>query len=87
MHSEITITYPQAVLGDTVSVQTLDGEKKIAIPEGIQSGQVVRLKGLGITRLHGSGRGDQYVHVKLDVPKKISKTAKKLIEELKSELE
>jgi len=87
IHSEIPINYPQAVLGDTVAVETLDGEKKIAVPEGVQAGQVIRLKGLGITRLHGSGRGDHYVHVKLDVPKKISKTAKKLIEELKNELE
>jgi molecular chaperone DnaJ len=87
VHSEITINYPQAVLGDTVSVDTLDGEKKIAVPEGVQAGQVIRLKGLGITRLHGSGRGDHYVHVKLDVPKKISKKVKKLIEELRSELE
>ncbi len=86
VHSEITITYPQAVLGDTVPVETLDGEKKIAVPEGVQPGQVIRLKGLGITRLHGSGRGDHYVHVKLDVPKKISKSVKKLIEELRNEL-
>lgn len=86
VHSETTINYPQAVLGDTVVVETLDGEKKIAIPEGVQAGQVIRLKGFGITRLHGSGRGDQYVHVKIDVPKKISKAAKKLIEELKGEL-
>lgn len=87
IHSEITITYPQAVLGDTVPVETLDGEKKIAVPEGVQAGQVIRLKGLGIPRLHGTGRGEHYVHVKVDVPKKISKAAKKLIEELKSELE
>ncbi len=87
VHSEITINYPQAVLGDTVAVETLDGEKKVAVPEGVQSGQVIRLKGLGIPRLHSSGRGDQYVHVKLDVPKKISKKAKQLIEDLKKELE
>lgn len=87
IHSEITINYPQAVLGDTVPVETLDGEKKIAVPDGVQAGQVIRLKGLGIPRLHGTGRGEHYVHVRLDVPKKVSKKARKLIEDLKSELE
>jgi molecular chaperone DnaJ len=82
----VSINYPQAVLGDTVEVETLDGKKKIVVPEGTASGQQIRLKGLGVPHLNGSGRGDHYVQVIIDVPKKINKTAKKLLEELKAEL-
>lgn len=84
--TEIHINYPQAVLGDKIDIETLDGVKKIVIPEGTQSGQQIRLKELGVPRLHGRGRGDQYVMVIVNVPKKISKSAKKLIEELGKEL-
>lgn len=86
VHSSLSISFPQAVLGDTVSVDTLSGEKKVVVPSGTQSGQVIRLKELGVTRLHGSGRGDHYIHVKVDVPKRVSRKAKKLIEELGHEL-
>lgn len=86
VHSEITISYPQAVLGDTVEIATLDGKKKIVIPEGTQSGQQIRLRGLGVHDLRGSGRGDHYVHVTVDVPKKVSRTARKLLEDLKGEI-
>lgn len=84
--TSITINYPQAVLGDTVEIETLDGKKKILVPEGTSSGQQIRLKGLGVPQLNGSGRGDHYVQVIIDVPKKVSKAAKKLLEELKEEL-
>ncbi len=85
-HSRAHISYPQAVLGDTIEVDTLDGTKKVVIPEGTHSGQSIRLKALGIPYLQRSGRGDHYVHVVIDVPKKVSRTAKKLLEELKNEL-
>lgn len=87
VHTEVRISYPQAVLGDQVEIETLDGKKKVVIPEGTSSGQQIRLRGLGIPDLRGSGRGDQYVHVIVDVPKKVSRSARKLLEELKKELE
>ncbi len=80
------INFPQAVLGDTIEVETLDGKKKIVVPEGTASGQQIRLKGLGVPYLNGNGRGDHYVQVIVDVPKKVNKTAKKLLEQLKEEL-
>lgn len=86
IHTDVHVSYPQAVLGDTVSIETLDGEKKIAIPAGIQPMERIRLKGLGVPSLRGSGRGDHYVRVILDVPKKPSKQLKKLLEEAKKEL-
>jgi molecular chaperone DnaJ len=80
------ISYPQAVLGDTIEVPTLDGMVKILVPEGTESGQLIRLKGKGIVRLGSESRGDQFVRVKIRVPKKVSKAAKKLLEDLKSEV-
>ncbi|OIO20099.1 MAG: molecular chaperone DnaJ [Candidatus Magasanikbacteria bacterium CG1_02_32_51] len=82
----INISYPQAVLGDKVEINTLEGKKNLIIPEGTISGQKFKLKGLGVPRLQRSGKGDQYVTVIIDVPKKISKKVKKILEELKGEL-
>ena len=84
--TNIVISYPQAVLGDKVEIETLEGKKKLIIPEATTSGQKFKLKALGVPRLQRSGRGDQYVTVIIDVPKKVSKKAKKLLEELSSEL-
>jgi len=87
IHTTISISYPQAVLGDKVEIDTLEGNKKLVIPAGTQSQQKFKLKSLGVPRLHHHGRGDQYVHVIVDVPKKVSRKAKKLLEELRVELE
>jgi molecular chaperone DnaJ len=80
------VNFAQAVLGDTIEVETLDGIVKMVVPEGTESGQLIRLKGKGIPRLQGSGRGDQYVRVKIRVPKKVNKETKKLLEELRGEI-
>lgn len=82
VHSEANITYPQAVLGDEIKIQTLDGEKTLIIPAGTQSHQQFRLKGLGTEKLRGSGRGNHYVKVVVEVPKKLNKKSKKAVEEL-----
>ena len=84
--SETTISYPQAVLGDQIKIQTVDGEKTLVIPAGTQSHQKFRLKDLGVTHLNGSSRGSQYITVVVDVPKKVNKKTRKLIEELKKEI-
>lgn len=86
VYSSKMITFAQAVLGDKIEIDTLDGKKKLVIPEGTQSGQKFKLKGLGVIRLQRSGRGDQYVTINVDVPKKLSRKAKKLVEELGREL-
>ncbi|PIT86058.1 MAG: molecular chaperone DnaJ [Candidatus Magasanikbacteria bacterium CG10_big_fil_rev_8_21_14_0_10_43_6] len=80
--TETTITYPQAVLGDTIEINTLDGGKNLVIPPGTQSHQQIRLRGLGVPFLQSSGRGDHYVKVIVDVPKKANKKVKKALEEL-----
>jgi molecular chaperone DnaJ len=74
------------VLGGEAKTHTLEGVVTIKIPEGIQSGELIRLKGKGVTK-RGGARGDHYVRVTVDVPKKISRAAKKLLEELDEELD
>ena len=86
VYTEATISYPQAVLGATIEVETLDGKKNIVVPEGTASGQRIRLKGYGVPHLRGGGRGDQFVTVTVNIPKKVSRTAKKLLEDLQAEL-
>lgn len=85
VYSEKSISYPQAVLGDKVEVETLEGEVKIVVPPGTEHGQLIRLKGKGANHLARQTRGDQYVKIKIEVPKKVSRKIKKLLEELAKE--
>ncbi len=86
VYTDVHINYPQAVLGDKIEIETLDGPKKLVIPEGTQSHQQIRLKGLGVPNLRGGARGNHYVRVIVDIPKKVNRKAKKTIQELKDEL-
>jgi len=80
------ISFPQAVLGDKIEVETLDGILKVVVPAGTESGQLIRLRGHGIANLGHSGRGDHYVKVKIIVPRKVNRKARKMLEELGKEL-
>ena len=73
------VTFTQAALGAELEVPTLDGKVKYSMPEGTQTGTVFRLKGKGIPNLRGSGRGDQYVTVKVIVPTGLSSEQKELL--------
>ncbi len=83
---EIPITYTQAVLGDTLTVPTIDGNVTYNIPEGTQAGTVFRLKGKGIKKLQREGRGDQMVKVFIEVPRKLTKKQKEALEAFENEL-
>ncbi len=80
----ITTTYPRLVLGGSEEIRTLEGEKAILnIPKGTQVGSVLRLNGKGMPRsLDSSSRGDLFVRVKINVPKKISKEDAELLKKL-----
>ena len=82
LYMELPLSYTQAVLGAVVNVLTLDGNAKLSIPAGTQSHTVLRLKGEGIRRLRGSGRGDQHVRVIVQIPKKLSGNQKELLAQL-----
>lgn len=83
--SDSPISFSQAALGDNILVKTLGGEVLLKIPAGIESGEMLKLNGKGMPRLHGSGYGDQYVKIIVNTPKRLSRRAKELIEELKKE--
>lgn len=78
---EIPITFIQAALGAELEVPTLDGKVRYNIPEGTQTGTVFRLRGKGIPSLRGSGRGDQYVKVNVEVPKKLNEKQKEVLKQ------
>ena len=79
VYMEQEISYAQAALGAEVEVPTLDGKVKLTIPEGTQPGAVFRMRGRGIPALRGGGRGDQFVSVKLAVPRNLSASQKELL--------
>jgi len=85
IYTRATISVAQAALGDTITVRTLGGEVSLKVPAGIQWGDLLRLQGKGMPTLRGS-KGDQYVKLEVEIPKKLSKKAKELFERLGEEL-
>ncbi len=79
------ISFSQAVLGDVVSIPTIDGPVNLKIQSGTQSGTLIRLRGKGVPFVRGNGRGDQYVRIKIIVPKKISNRQKELLKQFEEE--
>lgn len=73
------ISFAKATLGTTLKVPTIDGDVKYEVPEGTQPGTVFRLKGKGVPRVNGHGRGDQYVNVIVDVPKSLNQKQKEAL--------
>ena len=63
----------------------LDGEIKLKVPEGTQSGDVLKVRGKGAPSASGYGRGDLLIQIKVDIPRHISKKTKELIQEMKKE--
>jgi molecular chaperone DnaJ len=79
---DLPVTVAEAIQGATVEVPTLNGSKLIRIPPGTEHGSIQRLKGEGPPRTKGSGRGDIYFRVKLDVPKDLSDEQREAVERL-----
>jgi molecular chaperone DnaJ len=82
LYAEVPVTFAQAALGAKVAVRTVDGTEEVAIPAGTQSGQEIRLRGQGMPRLRGAGRGDLHVLVTVVVPSRLSKRERELLTEL-----
>lgn len=78
----LKINYTQAALGDRIEIPILDGKVRLKIPSGIQPGEVIELKGKGMPKLYGRSKGDLRVIVQVEVPKKLSRKQKKILEEL-----
>jgi len=86
IYSETEIPFATLVMGGTIIVDTLDGKMEVKVPSGTGSGKQLRLRGTGVTRLHGGGRGDHIITVQVEVPKKVSSKYKKILKQL-SELD
>ncbi len=81
--SQEKITFSQAVLGDKIEVETIEGDVKMKIPAGTQSGEVFRIRNKGVPHLRGGGRGNQMVKIIVEIPKHLNRKQKKLIKELR----
>ncbi|PKM83546.1 MAG: molecular chaperone DnaJ [Firmicutes bacterium HGW-Firmicutes-13] len=85
IYCEVPISFVKAALGAEITVNTLDGKAKLKIPEGTQSGTFFRLKGKGIPRLRGVGRGDQHVKIIVEVPQKLTSRQKEILKQFAQE--
>ncbi|XP_061686914.1 dnaJ homolog subfamily A member 3, mitochondrial-like [Syngnathoides biaculeatus] len=79
IHSDVLISVAQAILGGTATAQGLHDAINILIPAGCQADQVIRLQGKGIRRLNSYSYGDHYVHIKIKVPKKLTRRQRSLL--------
>lgn len=84
--TEVPITYTQAVLGDEITIPTVDGKVTYTVPEGTQTGTVFRLRGKGIQKVHSSSHGDHYVRVAIEVPRNLTKDQKNILKEFEKTL-
>lgn len=82
----VPISFPQAVLGASIDVPTLEGKVVMKVPAGTASGKAFRLRGKGISVYGGYGKGDQLVTVVVEVPREVSRRQRKLIVELGQEI-
>ena len=78
------ISFSQAALGADITVPTLDGDEKLKIPEGTQTGSTFRIKNKGMPVLGGRGRGDMFVTVQVITPTSLTKEQRRLLEEFAS---
>lgn len=82
LYIEVPISWPQAVLGDKLTVATLEGEARMTVPAGTPTGKLFRIRGQGLPKLHGGQRGDLLVRIFIDVPKKLGREERNLVKKL-----
>ncbi|MDI6617411.1 MAG: molecular chaperone DnaJ [Clostridiales bacterium] len=76
---EIPVSFPQAALGSEIDVPTIDGIIKYTIPEGTQSGTIFKIRGKGIPKIRGYGRGDEIIRIIVETPRKLNEKQKQLL--------
>jgi len=83
--TEEEVPFTKAILGTELGVETIEGKITIKVPSGTQPGTVIRLKGKGVPHLRGSGHGDQYIRIKIMLPKNLNGHQKELLKEFEKE--
>jgi molecular chaperone DnaJ len=86
LHCTVPINMAQAALGTEIEIETLDGMRKLKVPEGVQSGETLRLRNAGAPHVNSSGFGDLIVHIEVQTPRKLTKDQRKLLEQLREML-
>ncbi len=89
LHVRVNLPMVQAALGAQIKVDGIleDEVVGVRVPEGTQNGQILRVKGYGMPRLRRDSRGDLLIHVTVDIPKKLSKREREILEELADEMD
>jgi molecular chaperone DnaJ len=82
LYSEAEVSVKEAVLGDKIEIATVDGMVMLSLPEGVQTGQQLKLKGKGVPHFGGGGVGDHYVTIKVVTPTRLPERGKELVREL-----
>jgi molecular chaperone DnaJ len=82
LHCVIPVSFTQAALGTEITVPTMEGDHKLKIPEGTQSGSTFRIRNKGVPVLNGRGKGDLFVEVRVQTPQKLTKRQRDLLMEL-----
>ena len=82
LHCVVPVSFTQAALGTEIKVPTLEGEQTLKVPEGTQSGTVLKLRGKGVPVLNGHGKGDLFVEVRVQTPTKLTKRQREILQEL-----
>ena len=82
LYCSVPISFSQAALGAEISIPTLDGEYTLKVPDGTQSGTVLRVRGKGLNSIRGGGKGDLHVQVRVQTPTRLNKRQRELLAEL-----
>lgn len=85
LHYDLYVSLPDAVLGNSMEIDTVTGKVRIKVEPGVQSGKILRLRGKGIPSINGYGKGDLLVHVNVWTPKTLNKSQKEFFESMRED--